>query len=87
MAGALVGYIVFPRVTRLMLKVLSFLSTLLFLRFYSFVDVLSQLLMSLRVFGIKGLLRLGGMLCCRVGELYAVMVLAVPFLLFTLGMF
>ena len=37
---------------------LSFLSTLLFLLFYSFVGVLNLLLMFLRVFGVKGLLSL-----------------------------
>ena len=37
--------------------------TPLFLLFYSFVDVLSLLLAFLRVFGIKGLLNLGGTLC------------------------
>ena len=71
---------------RLIMNVLSFLSTPLFLQFYSFVDVLSQLLMFLRVFGIKVLLRHGGTLWYGIGRLYAVMVLAVPFLLFTLGM-
>ena len=60
--GALAGYIVFLRVTRLIVIVPSFLSTLLFLLYYSFVDVLNLLLVFLRVFGIMGSLSLGGML-------------------------
>ena len=42
--------------------VLSFLSTLLFLLFYSFVGVSNLLLMFLKVFGVEGLLNLAGTL-------------------------
>ena len=59
---ALAGYIVLLKVMRLIVIVLSCLSTLLFLLFYSFVDGLNLLLMFLRVFGIKDSLRLGGTL-------------------------
>ena len=61
-AGVLVGCIVLVRVMRLIVTVPSFLFILLFLPFYSFVDVLSPLLMFLRVLGTRGLLSLGGML-------------------------
>ena len=66
-------------------KSAQFLSTLLFLRFYSFVDVFSLLLVFLRVFGIKGSLRLGGMPWLGFGRLCVVMDLVDPFLLFILG--
>ena len=65
----------------------QFLSTLLFLQCYSFVDVLSLLPMFLRVFGVKGLPSLGGILWLGIGERYVVMVHVVPFLLFILGIF
>ena len=81
MVGALAGCIVFLRVTGLIVIVLSFLSTLLFLLFYSFVDVLSLLLVFLRAFGIKGSFSLGGMLWFSIGVLCVAMVLVVPFLL------
>ena len=62
-AGVLVGCIVLVRVMMLMFIALSILFILLFLLFYSFVGVLSQLRMFLRVSRVKGLLNLGGMLC------------------------
>ena len=61
-ARARVGYIVLAKVMRLINTVLSSLSTLLFLPCYSFVGVSSLLRMFLRVFGVKGLLSLAGML-------------------------
>ena len=86
-AWAPAGCIVFLRGMKLIDTVLSFLLTLLFLLFYSFVGVLNLLLMFLRGFGVKGSHSLGGMLWSGIGELYVVMVHAVPFLLFILGMF
>ena len=62
-AGVLVGCIVSVRVMMLMFIALSILFILLFLLFYSFVDVLSQLRIFLRVSREKGLLNLGGTLC------------------------
>ena len=85
--GALAGCIVFLRVMRLMFIAPSFLSTLLFLLCCSFVDVLSLLPMFLRVFGVKGLPSLGGILWFGIGRGCVVMVHAVPFLLFILRIF
>ena len=62
-ARARAGYIVFAKVMRLISIVLNFLSTPLFLLCYSFVGVSSLLRMFSRVFGVRGLLSLGGMLC------------------------
>ena len=63
----------------------QFLSTLLFLLFYSFVGVLSLLLMFLRVFGIRGSHSHVGILWLGIGREYVVMVRVVPFLFFILG--
>ena len=62
-AGAPTGCIVFPKVMRLINTVPCVLSTFLFLQCYSFVGVPNLLLMFLRVFGVKGLMSLGAMLC------------------------
>ena len=70
---------------RLMFIALSTLFILLFLLFYSFEDVLSQLRMSLRVSKVKGSLSLVGMLYLGIGVLFVVMVRVVPFLLFIPG--
>ena len=83
--GSSSSCIVFLKVMRLTVTVPSFLSTPLFLLCFSFVNVLSLLLMFLRVFGVKGLPSLDGILWLGIGRGYVVMVLAVPFLLFTLG--
>ena len=73
-AGDLVGYIGLVRVMRLMCIVLSTLLTLLSLLLYSFVDASSLLRMFSRVFGVRVLLSLGGMLFWVIGRLYVVMV-------------
>ena len=65
--GALAGCLVFLRVMRLIVTVPSFLSTLLFLQYYSFVDVLILSLMFLRVFGVKDLPSLDGILWLGIG--------------------
>ena len=59
---ALAGYIGLVMVMMLMCTALSTLLTPLFLLYYSFVGVLSPLRMFLRVSGVRGSLRLGGML-------------------------
>ena len=84
-ARALVGCIVFPRVMRLIVTVPSFLFILLYLLSYFFVDVSNLLLMFLRVFGIRGLVSLGGTLWFGIGVQFVVMVLVVPLFLFNPG--
>ena len=62
-ARARAGYIVLAKVMRLMFIALNSLLTPLFLLCYSFVDVSSLLRMFSMVFGVRGFLSLGGMLC------------------------
>ena len=76
----------FAKMMMLISTVLNSLLTLLILLCYSFVGVSSPLQMFLRESGTKGLLSLGGMLYWSFGVLYVVMVRAVLFLLFILGM-
>ena len=81
-AGVLAGCIGLAMVMRLMCSVLSTLLTLLL---FSFVGVLNLLRMYSKVFGVRVLLSLGGMLFWVIGRLYVVVVRVVLFLPFIPG--